>query len=702
MKLTWSTKYERPKAPARSEPSNFGQLISAVKQSIVPKDVPAPASPSISSASLSGRPSESATPPVSYRQSASTKATGVEPVRTRHNKRHASVTGIPVTSSAVPAMVKSSPAPSPSPTLVNGIVHMFHSSPARPDVHEFVDNPFPLDLVAGRLTFTPDDSTWAHSSTADSSPGPSSSASRSELDNMTMLAALSEVDETETSVDGIAGGMVNVRQPTTRHATSGVGYLQMAAPQLPRQLVDVSSFLIQHWFQTVCCGWSAYDTQANPYRQLAASLWQTSQAVYYALQSMAAAHLDEHLPHLKQVSQRAPRLASDAIMQEINFFWSSKPPRAFPRTLVLALFCMSSSICWTDSRQFGLQFLKVGRQVLNHLDRCADALSPNDRQLLDFFNGCLVYEEMLRSIVSNDAGDMETLTSWRVSPAESVSVTPHAWTGVSPDILRLLGKTMFLCRRSRNRWRHPYHTVDEKMLDESMDYHESTVIEEVLLATELPDPAPPRQDAAMGEQAELRRHLHDAAEAYRLSALLQLYLTFPGLIVNRLPSLAEAASFTVGTALHITNILRRIPPSSSMRCLQPLLVLFAATGLRYNPLVPNQPGVQDQFPRSDLFPGAVAPGLGLNNSLGTASPSPYGLSSIDFTIGEDELEIASARRFLMDRLGRLEQSLAPKPIQVEKQLLRSIWETYDAEIANQCKTHWLDIMVERGLESIFG
>jgi hypothetical protein len=515
---------------------------------------------------------------------------------------------------------------------------------------------------------------------------------------MTMLAASSDVDEPETSVGEMGGGMVTVQQATMGPAMTGFGQLGTPAPQLARQLVDVPSFLIQHWFRTVCTGWSACDSQMNPYRQLGASLWQTSQAVFYALQSMAAAHLVEHLPQLKQVSQRAPRLAFEAIMQEFEIFRSSNSPPSFPRTLVLSLFCMSSSICWTDSRQFGLQFLKVGRHVLNYLNRFADTLSPADRQLLSFFNGCLVYEEMLRSIVSNDASDMETLASWQVSPAQSISVVPHAWTGVSPDILRLLGKTMFLCRRSRNRWRHPYHSVDEKMLSELMDYEKAAVIEEVLLATELPDLAQSPGDAAAGEQVELKRHLHDAAEAYRLSALLQLYLTFPGLMARRLPLPADATGFTVGTALHITNILRRIPPSSSMRCLQPLLVLCAATGLRYDSAEPSQPEVQ-----ADPFLGTVTPGLGLDNPLGTCTPAGYGFSPItNFAIGEDELKIASARRFLMERLGRLEQSLPPKPIQVEKQLLRSIWERYDAETASQCKTHWLDIMVDNGLESIFG
>jgi hypothetical protein len=44
LRLQWSTKYERPREPARPEPTNFDELVSAVTHSIVPGGhIPSPA-----------------------------------------------------------------------------------------------------------------------------------------------------------------------------------------------------------------------------------------------------------------------------------------------------------------------------------------------------------------------------------------------------------------------------------------------------------------------------------------------------------------------------------------------------------------------------------------------------------------------------------------------------------------------------------
>jgi len=538
------------------------------------------------------------------------------------------------------------------------------------------------------------DSFWSNSRNHSPVPGG--------LENLVALATSGDVDEPETSVSGTEATL-GVR---AGRSVARLGHIAPAATQPSRSLVDIPSFLIQHWFKSVCGTWSAFDSQTNPYRQLSASLWHSSMAVFYALQSMAAASLVEHLPHLKEVSRSAPQLAAQAIKYELQTFRAnSKSSANFPRGLVLSLFCMSSSICWTDSRQFGLQYLKPGRAVLNCLNKMAGYLSPPDRELLNFFNGCLVYEEMLRSIVSNDNTDMENLANWHVSTAQPISVVPHAWTGVSPDLLRLFGKTMFLCRRSRNRWRQP-DTVADSILHETADYQEAAVIEEVLLATELPD-APPVLDAT--GDAALKRHLHDAAEAYRLSSLLQLYQTFPSLIARRLPGQVDANGFVPYSgwlsplALHITNILRSIPPSSSMRCLQPLLCLCAGTGLRYDSVDPVMRSQNNNPFAEQLVPGLGFGPLGTAAAAAAAGSNIYGLSGMSSSvIGENDLEIASARRFLMERLSRLEQNLPPKPIQVEKELLKSIWATYDSETGGTCATHWLDVMVSNELESVFG
>lgn len=675
LRLQWSTKYERPREPARPEPTNFDQLVSAVTQSIVPNASPG-------SSNSPGQPATPATPATS------------DSLSTARARRPGHVTATPPTSGSVIG----SPFPA-APSMDSVPPHYLHSGP-HPDYTASLGLAgigHHVDMDSGSTwggdTSVCGDTLWGHSRGGSVSPRPP------RLDSLVELVASGDVDEPESSLSGTEAELV-VRQSPPPSFQGRFGYIVAPAPQLTRPLVDIPSFLIQHWFKTVCTSWSAFDSHVNPYRQLSASLWNSSMAVFYALQSMAAASLVEHLPHLKDFAREAPRLATQAISYEFRSFRANcKSQTQFPGGLVLSLFCMSSSICWTDSRQFGLQFLKPGRAVLNCLNKYADSLSSSDRELLNFFNGCLIYEEMLRSIVSNDETDMENLASWQVSPTQTISVEPHAWTGVSPDLLRLFGKTMFLCRRSRNRWRGD-EPVAEKLFKEALDCQEASAIEEVLLATELPD-LPHSQD--ISEEAALKRHLHDAAEAYRLSSLLQLYQTFPNLIARRLPDQVDAnglvpySGWLSPLALHITSILRNIPPSSSMRCLQPLLCLCAATGLRYDVAESMMERQSHHFAASSSH---LTPMVGLANLAATVMPGSFGLSAS--AIGAHELEIASGRRFLMERLSRLEQNLPPKPIQVEKELLKSIWTAYDAEIQTTCKTHWLDVMVNNGLESVFG
>ena len=98
---------------------------------------------------------------------------------------------------------------------------------------------------------------------------------------------------------------------------------------------------------------------------------------------------------MKDTARLAPRNAVEAIKKEfVTFFTDSRPK--FPTELLLSLFCMSSSICWMGSHQLGQQFVRQARAVLRRLGEWT--LEPETQELLDFFNGCLVYEEMLRAL----------------------------------------------------------------------------------------------------------------------------------------------------------------------------------------------------------------------------------------------------------------------------------------------------------------
>ncbi len=459
---------------------------------------------------------------------------------------------------------------------------------------------------------------------------------------------------------------------------------------LAPSLVDIPTFLIDHWFKSVCHSWSAYDSESNPYRQLTSSLWTRSGSVYWALQTISAASLVERLPHvITDIAMSAPRMAEEAIQKELVLF-SSGTVDKFPSELLVSLFCMSSSLCWTESRQLGLRFVRQARAVLKCLDK--KALNEDDQALLDFFNGCLIYEEMLRSVVSDDEVDTKNMLSWP-EPGNRDTIMPldpHAWTGVSPHILRLFGKAMALCRRSRNRWRLHSTTTYKILQGAMMDIEEARSVEESLLATEPLRPSA-TPDVKPSDRADVQ-HFYNVTEAYRLSSLLQLYLTFPDLVANRIPSQVDEDG-SVGwdawvspLALHIADVLEKIPPAS-MRCIQPLLCLCAGSGLRFD----SRPSFKYETYVEDLPPPPSGL-LGDNPDSFTAGAE----------ISETSLKILRARNFLIRRLEQLELSLPPKPISVANELLRAVWKVYDEEIGSSKRTHWVDVMTSTGLQSLFG
>jgi hypothetical protein len=66
------------------------------------------------------------------------------------------------------------------------------------------------------------------------------------------------------------------------------------------------------------------------------------------------------------------------------------------------------------------------------------------------------------------------------------------------------------------------------------------------------------------------------------------------------------------------------------------------------------------------------------------------------------LEVSAARRFVINRLGALQQSLPPRPIGVALALVRAIWFNYDSADETLNGQHWMKTMVNSGLQTLFG
>jgi hypothetical protein len=478
-------------------------------------------------------------------------------------------------------------------------------------------------------------------------------------------------------------------------------------------ITDTSSLLITNWFEQVCPAWSGFDSPTNLNRQLATELWHESRSVFSSLQSMSAAFLSTRLPHMRQPAVRFMRTATESIQAEVRATKARVHLDTVPTGLLFSLFCVGTTVCWIDTSQLGLPFFREARLLLERLNRRLAGFYEKDIEIIQFFNKCLTYCEMLLAVVSEGGPETTDAAEQRPQPSNNtgrgVDGEIHPWTGISTTTSRLFTKSIRLCRNYRHKLRRQRQegTSFELSLEE---ISEAQQLEEHLLELDFPSA---HQTNDTGDEKTPFLHLAKIAEAYQLAALLHLYQTFPELVSLRLPinsttlygGDATWEEWIIPLSLRLVRVMEHIPPSSGSRAIQPLLYISASTGLRFDTSAPydlldlpwnSGLGTMDDHLRSfydSMNPLQQSPdGIGMPPSTGLAP----GL------ISQLSLDISNARHFVMGRLGILENSLPPKPVKVAKKLIRAVWDAYDNEMPGCTTVHWVDVMEDNNLRTMFG
>lgn len=462
-----------------------------------------------------------------------------------------------------------------------------------------------------------------------------------------------------------------------------------------RGLLDYSTLLVEEWFKNVCPMFSSFDSDVNLHRKLAQESWTRSMAMNSSLQSMAAICLAPQMPFMRRVAALHLNNAICAIEADLQLVRNSDTLQ-LQTDLLLALCCVGTTACWVNTNDTVTHYLHEAKTLFRRALQARNGHSPSEVQRLQFFQGCLVYWNMLVSVVSEDSDDSDLATGIVVdtlpSRQEQNLIIPHPWAGASATAQALLGRAIRLCRLFRLRFKRDMSLTALNLQAALQEIRQAQQIEEELLALELPS-----VDKIMetGDKLSPRSHFYHVAEAYRLASLLQLYQTFPDLVTRRLPGQATDASgcvpwdkWIVPLCLRLVEVLRQIPVSSGTRCIQPLLYITASTGLRFNQDIlaqSREPGPSPTL--SNTFPLVDEPGsletmrslFGIDNTQATASITPL------------SLDITHARQFILGRLGMLEHSLPPAPIRVAQDLVKVIWEAYDNDMSPSKRTHWIDI-----------
>lgn len=435
---------------------------------------------------------------------------------------------------------------------------------------------------------------------------------------------------------------------------------------------DVESLLIQHYFKDVCAVFSSFDSALNPFRTTIGRIYQESPSINYAIQSMAAAHLANTFPNMAAIGVELQRKARDALELELPLAQSGQ---ASATKTFLSIMLLGLTTSWHDSSALGTEYLSTARSLIlpKLLSRSEEVEVQREAQ---FFEESLIHWEMLMGFVTEDAmsfsppsGLRPRVVSKKNTPAArrpDGKIVPHPWTGIAPMVQFLLAEVGRLVRRERSLDRDS--SMDFRRRQENLQNAAS--LEEDLLAVSYPSVD---EVADTGDERTPKEHFVVMADAYRCAGLLEIYRVFPSILRKRLGSNRvegiENVDFPFpmprfetpyedtdiklwlnSLAMHILRSLETLPSSSGTFCIQPLLLVVAASELKF-------------------------------------------VSSVDFfDIHANDTEVLSARDFVIRRLQEFSLRLPNKPLRQMIQLIKETWRQSD----EGQDSFWIDTMNEKG------
>jgi hypothetical protein len=439
---------------------------------------------------------------------------------------------------------------------------------------------------------------------------------------------------------------------------------------------DIESLLIQHYFKDVCVVFSSFDSVLNPFRTTISRIYQDSLSIKYAMQSMAAAHLANTFPNMAAIGIDFQRKACDALQAELPLVQNGS---ASATKTFLSIMLLGLTTSWHDSSALGLDYLSTARSLIlpKLLSRSEEDEVQREAQ---FFEESLIHWEMLMGFVTEDAMSFSPFSGLRPRKLSKKNasatrrpdgkIVPHPWTGIAPMGQFLLAEVGRLVRKERSLDKDS--AVDFRRRQENL--HNASSLEEDLLALEYPSVD---ELADTGDERTPKQDFIVIADAYRCAGLLELYRTFPSILRKRLGGAQFDGSHNIdfqfpmprfetphedtdiklwlnSLAMHILRSIESLPSSSGTFCIQPLLLVIAASELKF-------------------------------------------VSSVDFfDVHANDSKILSAREFTIRRLQEFALRLPNKPL---RQMIRLIKETWRQSDEGQ-DAFWIDIMNDKGWHTI--
>lgn len=450
---------------------------------------------------------------------------------------------------------------------------------------------------------------------------------------------------------------------------------------------DRMIILSSHYFSVVCMINSCFDSPVNPFRSVIGDLMASSQLVYHVVMTASASHICHQKKDMTSLALRHRGDAVSCLVQNKHITGS----RRFEALLSSVLLGMTSS--WQDPSKLGLSHINSARTLFR---KWIDELgTSNNTRSVRFMVGIMAYWEAMASFLTMDsARSLDYLTPFCGQESSDATVYPNPWTGTSTTLFIYAAKAGALCRQNRM-------TNSVSVGTFSSDARKSIFREQLRSASKLEEktlrytPPEPEKIEDPNDASTPVSHFQILAQIYRFAVLLQLYLTFPELLQQNLAPTSDLGMNTsssaplphdiskktaVGLAISLLNLISSVPESSGIKVLLTLPLIIAGSALQNNGSDQVSPCHQTKAAR-------------IQDEIQSLQSSDSMLSHW--------------RSYIRHKLKALHEYVGLDPILRASQILEAVWLRADLAIPDgstkpEGVIHWLDVMIEERLESVFG
>lgn len=316
-----------------------------------------------------------------------------------------------------------------------------------------------------------------------------------------------------------------------------------------------------------------------------------------------------------------------------------------------------------------------------------------------FIVGSMAYWETLAAFITDQSGESVDYLTPFATLAEGQTVYPHAWAGVSTPIFIYMARVGILLRQKIMLQKLTFlrrGSVVKSELDADL-IHDAKELYDKVLAYSLP---PIECMEETGDECTPLSHLIDVAKIYRFVALLELFQAFP--------SLAASVAAAAATTTPSPSRAHPAPPPSSRDVSIDELIYDLATSITT---------IISDFPRESgvftvLCIALISAGSALQSDP-TTSRAITRLTDELHLVRRGKAGVAGWRHIMREQIMHTRRKLGLAAVHRVAKLVQEVWSRSDVQTGlggtsadsspgSPSMVHWMDVMIDLRIETLFG